>query len=573
MAGTFVATSRPTQPGSYTDFVDQTNASIVPSQAQTVAVAGTHTWGPYNEPTEVTSYEEFVAKFGGAEDDLRRAVLQAFIGEGVGGKGGAGAVIVVRMGRAGTIASATDALNSSGTFTATVTEKNTKLTVVSSFVGLVIGQTVTGEGIPANTTITALNEGAKEITISKEPTATHAGATITATGAALAFTARYPGTYGNGLALTVQAGAVEHTQQLIVLNGGAVVERYTFSTTGTGFLSRLVEQVNSVSQFVKVTLTNDNLSLVAISASSLTGGNDGSSITSADYTTTFASLTNAKFSVVSFANLTESSIVASAVAWTETRNHSGQRFTLVLGGAIGESAATAETAASGINNENVVRIGVGTITDTENITPGTNINLSTAQFAPRVAGVIANRGERKDLVMARFKGVMLNSDAPQSAEVNAAPVAGLTVFSSDGRQDAPVRIAQGCTTFTTPTSGSDPRNPAKFSNGTNVFGVVKYVRIMQGIETDILDWQEQTDGVLGELDVTLRTATALVGFARSEVIGKRVRAGILQAGSTAVLDETTFGPFDEDNDFIAVAYGAKFTPSLRQVFNSVAVNI
>jgi hypothetical protein len=573
MAGTFTSTSRPTQPGSYTDFIDETNATITPSQAQTVAVGGTHTWGPYNTPTLCTSYEDFVTKFGAGEDDLRRAVLQCFIGEGVGGKGGAGGVIVLRMGRAGIIAAATGSLTSSASFTAKTTSTSEILTEVSSFTGLSVGDAITGTGIPSASTIEELIPGKEEIKLNHKATASGAAVTMTATIEALSFTAAYPGSFGNGVSLTVQAGAVEHTQQLLVLSGGAVVERYTFFTNITGFLTKLAEQVNSVSRFIGVTVTNDNAPLVAITAHALTGGNDGTSITSADYSTAYAALANEAFSVCSFANLTDSSITASAVAWAESSNHTGKRFTLVLGGLVGESATTAETAASTINNENVIRVGVGTITDTGNISPGTPINLSTAQFAPRVAGVVANRGEKRDLVMARFFGVNLSSDAPQTAEIAAAPAAGLTVFSSDGRQDAPVRIAQGCTTFTQPTSANDPRNPARFTNGTNVYGVVKYVRIMQGIETDLLKWQEQGDGVLGELDVTLRSAATLVGYAKGEIIGKRISAGILQAASTAFLDESTFGPFSEDNDFIPIMYGAKFSPSLRQVFNSVAVNI
>jgi hypothetical protein len=51
------------------------------------------------------------------------------------------------------------------------------LTNVNSFVGLEVGQLITGTGIPANTNITALDVGNQTVTLSQEATSTGAGAT------------------------------------------------------------------------------------------------------------------------------------------------------------------------------------------------------------------------------------------------------------------------------------------------------------------------------------------------------------------------------------------------------------
>jgi hypothetical protein len=63
--------------------------------------------------------------------------------------------------------------------TGTVMLGSKTITQVSSFLGITsVGNTVSGPGIPANTTATAINSGAKTITISQNPTLSTAGANI-----------------------------------------------------------------------------------------------------------------------------------------------------------------------------------------------------------------------------------------------------------------------------------------------------------------------------------------------------------------------------------------------------------
>lgn len=62
--------------------------------------------------------------------------------------------------------------------TATITLGSKTLTQVSTFVGITaVGNTVSGPGIPAGSTATAINSGARTITISQTPTKTTSGAT------------------------------------------------------------------------------------------------------------------------------------------------------------------------------------------------------------------------------------------------------------------------------------------------------------------------------------------------------------------------------------------------------------
>jgi hypothetical protein len=68
------------------------------------------------------------------------------------------------------------------TITATRANGSNQLTAVSSFANLAVGQTVTGNGIPAGTTILALNPGASSLTLSANASSAAVGDTYTITG-------------------------------------------------------------------------------------------------------------------------------------------------------------------------------------------------------------------------------------------------------------------------------------------------------------------------------------------------------------------------------------------------------
>jgi hypothetical protein len=64
-------------------------------------------------------------------------------------------------------------------FTGTILLGNNTISAVSTFLGVTtVGNTVSGPGIPANTTATAINSGAKTVTISANPTLSTASANV-----------------------------------------------------------------------------------------------------------------------------------------------------------------------------------------------------------------------------------------------------------------------------------------------------------------------------------------------------------------------------------------------------------
>lgn len=77
------------------------------------------------------------------------------------------------------IASLHYSLSKTFTFTANTTNTSTTITNISSTIGLKVGRTITGAGIPASTTIVSFDAGAATAVISNAATATAAGVTIT----------------------------------------------------------------------------------------------------------------------------------------------------------------------------------------------------------------------------------------------------------------------------------------------------------------------------------------------------------------------------------------------------------
>jgi hypothetical protein len=102
MPGVFSKSNRPRRPGAYFNFEAQVAQQVPVATGSIVAVPYTHIWGPFKQATLVTNWSEWVSIFGeGDPDDPSPGVIavkQAFKGEGVSGRGGAGAVLAYRTG-------------------------------------------------------------------------------------------------------------------------------------------------------------------------------------------------------------------------------------------------------------------------------------------------------------------------------------------------------------------------------------------------------------------------------------------------------------------------------------------
>jgi hypothetical protein len=237
--------------------------------------------------------------------------------------------------------------------------------------------------------------------------------------------------------------------------------------------------------------------------------------------------------------------------WSENLNRNGKRFMSVLGGLVNETITTATTRAAAAASENIVTIGMGSIKDDQFGT------LSSAQFAPRIAGILAAKGEAQSMTFARLADVSILVGATES-EIQTAFDAGVMVLSRDTNPDAPVRIEKALTTYTTKTNTSKPYL---------VFRDPKNVRTMQGFEMEMAEWADSN--IIGRTVVNDKTRDFVVGETRARA-QKRADIGVIQPGFTVTVDPD---PEPTDNDsFIGILVGFAFGRSVEQVFFTIQVS-
>jgi len=491
MGGIFSKSNRPTLPGAYFNF-QSTEPSIVPASPGTsVAIPFTHDWGPFEEVVRVGSFAEFQAIYGSSDDtNGYRAVKQAFQGEGLDGRGGAGEVVCFRHG-----------------------------------------------GSAAAKAVKTLNN--------------------TSAAAAITLTAIYEGTRGNDLKVTTQDNAADAAKNdLLIYDGSTLLETYTYTDAN---ITDLAAQINAGSDWVTAGSVTSGTALATVTSSSFASGNDGTSLVSGDWTDSLEALEVHRFAVFCPYGLTDSGIRASIVTWTDDLNDGGKRFFTVIGGASGESLATATTRSAACASPNVLNVGIGTVTDSSLGTGGTELSLATSEFSARVAGALAARGEYRSLTHARFTGIELTVGATL-AELEDAFDAGIVALARDSHATAPVHVKTGLTTWTSTDAASDTARPYL------VYRQPKYVRTIHGIESDLTSWAEET--IVGQRVVNDQTREAVVAEAKRQ-LAQREQLGAIQPGWQVGIDQNP--PPSDDDEFIALTISATFARALEQVYFTVSV--
>lgn len=366
----------------------------------------------------------------------------------------------------------------------------------------------------------------------------------------LTLTAVYEGTKGNDLRATVRDYAADTTKdELLIYDGTTLLETYVYANTD---IAALAVDINATSDWVRAVAGVTGVALAPVATQAFTTGNDGETLLAADYTDAMSKLESQRFGVLTFENLTDSSIVASLKTWAQGLNSKGRRFFTVVGGALDESATTAITRSASLNDPDFVNVGVGSVRDAGfPDTNGVGTILSTAQLAPRIAGVLAARGERQSLTFAHLFGLELLNGATE-AEILRAFDGGVVVLSKDSNPTNPTRIEKGLTTYTTQVDPTRPyltyRNP-------------KAVATMHAVEVELTEWAAEF--IVGDTTVDSDTRAAVIAQINT-VMARREGDRIVQPGWTAIVDPTP--PASDDDEYVAFVIGAKFGRSTEQVY-------
>jgi len=374
---------------------------------------------------------------------------------------------------------------------------------------------------------------------------------------AITLQARYEGTRGDDLRVTVQDSATAGSDELLIYDGAVLLERYQYVQTD---ITTLAADIREFSDWVDYTgAITSGTALTAVASQAFTGGNDGTTLLAADYTAAMTAFEVEPFGVVAPYNLTDSGILASFAAWTDDLNDAGKYHTLVVGGAAGESVSTAATRSGTLASPNIINVGVGTIRDLDLGADRTELDIGTAQLAPRIAGILAARGEHQSLTHARLAGVEIVVGATVS-DLETAFDEGVVVLARDSHATAPVHVKTGLTTWTSSDADADASKPYL------IYRQPKYVATMHGIGADLTRWAEEN--IIGQRPINEATRTALIAEVKSRLT-EREASGSIQSGWSVSIDQDP--PPTPEDEFIALAITVSFARSLEQVYFTVSV--
>jgi len=493
MPGSFSKEARPVRPGAYFNWEAQPTQTIQPNIGSIVCLPIVHDWGPDGIIVQCNSLGDFQAKFGPSRTTPGFAAVMQCFR----GEG------VTARGGAGAI-------------------------LVFRMVGA----------------------SAKEGMVQLENTGGVA---------AIQLTALYKGTYAGALGARIRTNSADTTKtEVLITLAGTIIEIHAYDASD---IQGMVDEINATSKWVEAEMLVDGTPLDATTPATIqpfTGADDGSTLLAADWMDMLDKVSNARFSLFAPFDLTDSAIQLSLQAWCANLNTVGKRFLMVVGGGPADTAETAidrSTVMSGLpgegGGENIVNVGVGTLIDDQ------LGELSTSQLAPRIAGILAARGETMSLTFARMAGTTLGAGAPSDSDVSLCFDGGVVVFGQDSNADSPVRVEKGLTTYT---GGVDSKPYLIYRNP-------KFVRTMHGIELDITDWA--TTAAIGALQVNDATRALVVGYGH-QVMEARAGRGVIQEGYSVGVDPIP-PPSDED-EFVAIVYGIGFGRSVEQIYNTVYIS-
>jgi hypothetical protein len=344
---------------------------------------------------------------------------------------------------------------------------------------------------------------------------------------AVTFTARWKGTRGNNLSLVIEADPVTAANDRVrVLFNGATVETYSYVRTD---IASLVSQVTARSKWLTATQLITGVALSTSTGVALTGGSDGSTLTTAEYAAGQSALEFKDFGLLVPANLTDVPTKVQIATWAAALALNEMRpFRIVLGGTAGETLANvlAElTANAALRDPHIVRFGVGTLHDDI-----LNQDMSTAQLAPRIAGMLAARGERSALTRAEAGGLhYVGATGPSSADLISGRDNGVTMLRRVSHPETELAVSQGVSTFISRTT---PGMPYEF------FSEPRIVGILDSILRRITQWGDRT--IIGDVTVTddsRREVRKEIG----KILDEYEDTGLAQVGTSFVVVLNTDG--------------------------------
>lgn len=253
--------------------------------------------------------------------------------------------------------------------------------------------------------------------------------------------AKYPGTRGNSLNLTVRDALGDATQRELLVYEGTTLRQRVLFTKGSGEPAALVDALSAAgSDWISATKLADGTNLLAAaSAVALTTGADPT-VNGGDYTTALSAIESTDWNVLA-ADTEDTSLHATIKAYIDRVRDEGKRVMAVIGEPTGVSLSTRQTNAKTFNDPALVYVANGFTRSDGTIVEGMNA-------AARVAGMVAGAAITESLTHAVLSDATGLVGAQTNAEIEQSIRSAALVFTLSSRRQ--IQVEYGITTFNVP---------------------------------------------------------------------------------------------------------------------------
>lgn len=283
----------------------------------------------------------------------------------------------------------------------------------------------------------AFDTGLRRVLFYRIAANTAAAATITlndaSSAAALTVTAKYEGTFGNGIRVDVITDPRTPTLKVVRVYEGTVLrEQFSGATNGDIVADFNVRGSALVNIAASGTTTR---ALANASAASLTGGSSGSTVLASDYTNALDALSDKPFRTIVLGTV-DTAIQSSLASWVSAQRGMGNRVNAIVAAGESDTLANMVTQATALNNEAVSYLAGG-FTDTS------LVRFPAVMAALVVGGEIVVAGT-ESLTYRRITsgGNVIRAFSP--SDISTGLTNGLLMLEFDGEK---VKITQGINTL------------------------------------------------------------------------------------------------------------------------------
>jgi len=252
---------------------------------------------------------------------------------------------------------------------------------------------------------------------------------------AITFTAIYKGTYGNNLTVAVTANSGTPANRDVAITDGIVTEYYQNLASNDAIVTAC-----AVSNLVTVTKLTSSL-VDAVTATPLTGGLDGDTTATSDYSVTLSDWETENVDVMLFAGQTDATLNAALKTHCVSMANNNKPRICVVGGLNSLTVAQHATAAGTLNSNRAIYTAPGIIKVRAD---GTEETLHGGFTACAVAGMIASRNVNESTTNQTIAGIADLYEYYNDAEIRELILGGVCV----ARQFNAFEIAKDVTTAT-----------------------------------------------------------------------------------------------------------------------------